>query len=307
MGLTGTPTGNSLMDLWAEMFLLDQGERLGRFIGRYRASYFTPGYISPQGGAIFDYKPREGATEAITAQIADITVSMKAADYLELPEQIETDLWVDLPGKAKTAYREMEKEALLSIDDGDITALNAAAVLTKLTQIANGFIYDEDHTAHRIHDAKAEALAELVEQADGNVLAFYEFRDDVGTIQKRVPECRVLETEKDIDDWNHGRIHVLLAHPASVGYGLNLQGGGHTIVWYGLTWSLEQYLQANARLHRQGQTKPVLVYRLLAKDTVDAQIAESLVRKDATQEAVLNILKRRKESWNDQEKRRGTP
>ena len=276
VGLTGTPTGNSLMDLWAEMFLLDQGERLGRFIGRYRASYFTPGYISPQG-AIFDYKPREGATEAITAQIADITVSMKAADYLELPEQIETDLWVDLPGKAKTAYREMEKEALLSIDDGDITALNAAAVLTKLTQIANGFIYDEDHTAHRIHDAKAEALAELVEQADGNVLAFYEFRDDVGTIQKRV------------------------------GYGLNLQGGGHTIVWYGLTWSLEQYLQANARLHRQGQTKPVLVYRLLAKDTVDAQIAESLVRKDATQEAVLNILKRRKESWNDQEKRRGTP
>lgn len=218
-----------------------------------------------------------------------------AADYLELPEQIETDFWVDLPGKARMAYREMEKEALLSLDDGAITALNAAAVLTKLTQIANGFAYDEEHMAHRIHDAKAEALAELVEQADGNVLVFYEFRDDIGAIQKRVPECRVLETEKDIDDWNHGRVRVLLAHPASVGYGLNLQAGGHIIAWYGLTWSLEQYLQANARLHRQGQTKPVLVYRILAKDTVDAQIAESLTRKDAAQEAVLNILKRRRE------------
>ncbi len=293
VGLTGTPAANSLMDLWAEIGLLDNGERLGWFIGRYREAYFRAAWISPSG-IVYKYTPKRGALEAITKRINDITISMKAEDYLELPDEIDSVIEVELPDKAKKSYKKMEREALLELDDEQITALNAAAVVSKLTQISNGFIYDENGNAIRIHDAKTDALKEVIEQADGPVLVFYEFKEDAEHLMEAIPGARPLHTESDIKAWNDGKIPVLLTHPASAGYGLNLQDGGHVIVWYGLTWSLEQYLQANARLHRQGQKKPVLVYRLLAKGTVDQEILESLDRKDATQSAVLDILKKRR-------------
>lgn len=293
VGLTGTPAANSIMDLWAEIGLLDGGERLGRFIGRYREAYFRAAWVSPSG-IVYKYTPKRGALEAITKRISDITISMKAADYLELPDEIDSVIEVDLPEKAKAAYQKMEREALLQLEDEQITALNAAAVVSKLAQISNGFIYDEDRKALRIHTAKTEALKEIIEQAGGPVLVFYEFKEDAEHLMEAIPGARPLHTESDIKAWNDGKIPVLLTHPASAGYGLNLQDGGHTIVWYGLTWSLEQYLQANARLHRQGQHKPVLVYRILAKGTVDQQILESLDKKDATQNAVLEILKKRR-------------
>ena len=211
-----------------------------------------------------------------------------------LAEQIDSTVGVDLPERAEKLYRTMEREALLQMEDTEISALSAAAVMTKLTQIANGFVYDDTHQATRIHEAKTEALQEIIEQADGPVLVFYEFKEDAEHLLQEIDGAVKLDTEDDITRWNAGKIPVLLAHPASVGYGLNLQDGGHTIVWYGLTWSLEQYLQANARLHRQGQQKPVLVYRILAKGTVDQQILESLDKKDATQNAVLEILKKRR-------------
>ena len=293
VGLTGTPAANSLMDLWAEIRLLDNGERLGRFIGRYRSAFLRPAKMGPQG-VVYQYSPRPGAMQEITNRISDITVSMKASDYLMLPEQIDSTVGVDLPERAEKLYRTMEREALLQMEDTEISALSAAAVMTKLTQIANGFVYDDTHQATRIHEAKTEALQEIIEQADGPVLVFYEFKEDAEHLLQEIDGAVKLDTEDDITRWNAGKIPVLLAHPASVGYGLNLQDGGHTIVWYGLTWSLEQYLQANARLHRQGQQKPVLVYRILAKGTVDQQILESLDKKDATQNAVLEILKKRR-------------
>lgn len=292
VGLTGTPAANSLMDLWAEMRLIDQGERLGRFIGNYRNAYFRPGFIAPSG-VVYKYVPNRGALEQITKRIADITISLKAEDYLQMPDQIDSVIEVDIPKKARDAYSKMEREAFLRIDRDQITALNAAAVISKLTQISNGFVYGEDHKPIRIHDAKTQALEEIIEQADGPVLVFYEFQEDAGHLVEAIG-AEILKTEADISKWNRGEVPVMLAHPASVGYGLNLQEGGHTIVWYGLTWSLEQYLQANARLHRQGQQRPVLVYRILARDTVDRQILESLDRKDATQSAVLEILKNRR-------------
>lgn len=292
VGLTGTPAANSLMDLWAEMRLIDQGERLGRFIGNYRNAYFRPGFVAPSG-VVYKYVPNRGALEQITKRIADITISLKAEDYLQMPDQIDSVIEVGIPKKARDAYSKMEREAFLQFDRDQITALNAAAVISKLTQISNGFVYGEDHKPIRIHDSKTQALEEIIEQADGPVLVFYEFQEDAEHLADALG-AEILKTEADISKWNKGEVPVMLAHPASVGYGLNLQEGGHTIVWYGLTWSLEQYLQANARLHRQGQQKPVLVYRILARDTVDRQILESLDRKDATQSAVLEILKNRR-------------
>lgn len=301
VGLTGTPASNSLLDLWSEIYLLDMGERLGKFVTHYRNAYFRPSYISPQG-AVYSYVPRHGAMEQITARIADITISMKASDYIELPDQIETDIFVELPDPAKRIYRKMEKDMLVELDGEGVCALSAAACVAKLGQMANGFAYGEDKNQHPIHTAKLDALREIVEQAaesGESVLVFYEYVHDADTINEALHKqviIRQLQSEIDIVLWNRGEIGVLLAHPASVGYGLNLQQGGHVIVWYGLTWSLEQYLQANARLHRQGQEKPVVVYRILAKGTVDEQIAASLTRKDTTQNAVLEILKQRREA-----------
>ena len=292
VGLTGTPAANSLMDLWAEMYLLDRGERLGRTITAYRSDYFVPAYGS--GSVVYKWKPRRGALEAITRLIADITVSMRAEDYLELPDLIESTISVELDDKARKAYETMERDCLLPFEDDEVTAFDAAAVMQKLLQLANGFVYDQDHGARQIHEAKMEALDELIEAADGPVLVYYNFTADRDRILKAYPDARMLSSDQDIKDWNDGRVRILVAHPASAGYGLNLQDGGHIMVWMGLPWSLEQYLQAVARLQRQGQKHPVMVYHILASGTVDEQVSKSLQTKDVTQETLLTILKERK-------------
>ena len=296
VGLTGTPAANSLMDLWAEIFLLDRGERLGRTITGYRAEYFMAAYGS--GSVVYKWKPRRGALETITKKIADITVSMRAEDYLELPDLIESDIRVELDDKARRAYESMERDCLLPFEDEEITAFDAAAVMSKLLQLSNGFIYDLDHGAREIHEEKMDALEELIEAADSPVLIYYIFTHDRDRILKRYPEARVLTSDADIRDWNDGKIPVLVAHPASAGYGLNLQDGGHIMIWMGLPWSLEQYQQAVARLQRQGQQHPVMVYHILASGTVDEQVAKSLQSKDMTQNTLMEILKDRKKEVN---------
>lgn len=293
VGLTGTPAANSLMDLWAEIFLLDRGERLGRTITSYRSNWFTPAY--GMGAVVYKWKPRRGALEEITRRISDITVSMRAEDYLELPDLIESVISVELDPKARQAYDRMERDCLLALDDDtEISAFDAAAVMSKLLQISNGFIYDEEHGHRDIHEAKMDALDELIEAADSPVLIYYIFTADRDRILKAYPDARLLLSDQDIRDWNDGRIPILVAHPASAGYGLNLQDGGHVMIWYGLPWSLEQYQQAVARLQRQGQSYPVMVYQILAAGTVDEQVSRSLQAKDTTQSTLMAILKDRK-------------
>ena len=292
VGLTGTPAANSLMDLWAEMYLLDRGERLGRTLTAYRGNWFRPGYMN--GPVVYKWEPRRGALEDITKRIADITVSMKAEDYLTLPDKIETTVSVTLDEKALKTYKVMEQESLLELEGEEIAAMDAAAVMSKLLQLANGFIYGSDHNAVHIHDAKLEALEEIVEAADSPVLVFYNFQADKDQILAKFKDARLLTNDKDIEDWNKGKVPILLAHPASAGFGLNLQDGGHIMAWYGLPWSLEQYLQAVARLQRQGQKYPVMVYHIIAAGTVDEQVARSLAAKDMTQSTMINILKERK-------------
>ena len=292
VGLTGTPAANSLMDLWAEMYLLDRGDRLGRTLTAYRNNWFTPAYGC--GPVVYKWMPRAGALTGITKRIADITVSMKAEDYITLPDRIESTVAVSLDEKAMKTYREMEQKSILEIEDDEITALSAAAVMNKLLQLANGFCYDSEHFGHRFHKAKLEALDEIIEAADSPVLVYYNFQEDKETIREQHPEAEELRNERDIERWNAGKTPLLLAHPASAGYGLNLQDGGHIIVWYGLPWSLEQFQQAEARILRQGQKYPVMIYYLIARGTVDEQVMESLHRKDATQSALIGILKERK-------------
>jgi SNF2 family DNA or RNA helicase len=295
VGLTGTPAANSLIDLWAEMYLLDRGERLGRTLTAYRGNWFRPGYSN--GPIVYKWEPRRGALEDITKRIADITVSMKAEDYLTLPDKIETTISVQLDEKAMGAYREMERESLMELEGEEIVALDAAAVMSKLLQVANGFIYDQTHRAISVHEAKLDALAEIIEAANSPVLVFYNFQADKDAILARFHDARTLENDATIEDWNRGRIRLLLAHPASAGYGLNLQDGGHIMAWYGLPWSLEQYLQAVARLQRQGQKYPVMVYHIIAKGTVDEQVVRSLSAKDVTQSALIGILNDRKQCY----------
>lgn len=295
VGLTGTPAANSLIDLWAEMYLLDRGERLGRTLTAYRGNWFRPGYSN--GPIVYKWEPRRGALEDIAKRIADITVSMKAEDYLTLPDKIETTISVQLDEKAMGAYREMERESLMELEGEEIVALDAAAVMSKLLQVANGFIYDQTHRAISVHEAKLDALAEIIEAANSPVLVFYNFQADKDAILARFHDARTLENDATIEDWNRGRIRLLLAHPASAGYGLNLQDGGHIMAWYGLPWSLEQYLQAVARLQRQGQKYPVMVYHIIAKGTVDEQVVRSLSAKDVTQSALIGILNDRKQCY----------
>ena len=294
VGLTGTPSPNGLMDLWAEIYLLDQGERLGRTIGWYRDEYFRPGMRN--GYTVYKWEPRKGAQQRIEKRISDICVSMSAEDYLELPERIDNVIPVRLSESEKHLYDQMERDQLLQLDEDEtVVAFNAAAVMSKLLQIANGAVYADGGDVIRVHDRKAEALEEIVDTTDEPVLVFYSFRHDLEVIRERLPEARTLEGPEDIAEWNAGRIRVLLAHPASVGYGLNLQEGGHVIVWYGLTWSLELYQQANARLHRQGQEKPVIVHHLIAEGTADEQVLRALQAKDTSQAALLAALKERRQ------------
>lgn len=293
VGLTGTPSPNGLMDLWAEIYLLDQGERLGRTISWYREEFFRPGMRN--GYTVYKWEPRKGAQQQIEKRISDICVSMSAADYLQLPERIDNVIPVRLTDPEKQLYDQMEADQLLQLgEDETVVALNAAAVMSKLLQIANGSVYMETGEPVRIHERKAEALAEIADTTAEPVLVFYSFRHDLETIRKWIPDAKTLQGPEDIAAWNRGEIRVLLAHPASVGYGLNLQDGGHVIVWYGLTWSLELYQQANARLHRQGQEKPVIVHHLIAEGTVDEQVMKALQEKDASQAALLAALKERR-------------
>ena len=307
VGLTGTPNPNGLMDLWAEIFCLDQGERLEKTIGRYRALYFRPGLGN--GYVTYNWRPVKGAEDEITKRISDITVSMKAEDYITLPERIDNTIKVSLPEAARKKYKALEDEHLLELfgneDDGDtettITAASAAAVMGKLLQLSGGAVYEDNGGFVEFHDEKLKALADIIDTASDSVLVFYGYRHERERLLQRFAKLKPREIRgtEDISDWNEGRVKLLIAHPASVGYGLNLQEGGHTVVWYSLPWSLELYQQANARLYRQGQTKPVIIHHLVAEGTVDEDVVESLKAKDTSQEALMAALKERKEDTSD--------
>ena len=291
VGLTGTPSPNGLMDLWAEIYLLDRGERLGTTISAYREKYFRAG--ARNGYIVYKWEPYSYSQKEIERKISDICMSMSAEDYLELPERIDNEIKIRLSEKEMKQYNQMERDQLLRIDDETVVALNAAAVMNKLLQMANGSVYADGGDVVRIHEKKLDALEEIIDTTGEPVLVFYSFRHDLEAIKKRIPDARELESSEDIARWNQGEIPVLLCHPASVGYGLNLQDGGHVIVWYGLTWSLELYQQANARLFRQGQQKAVIIHHLIAEGTVDEQVMRALQHKDTSQSALLAALKER--------------
>lgn len=290
VGLTGTPSGSGLMDLWAEFRLLDMGERLEKYISQYRNLYFTPD--KRNGMVVFSYKPLPGAEEVIYHQIADITVSMKANDYLEMPELVSVAKEVTLSEKEKKRYDELKKSLVLEFPGCEVTAANAASLTMKLSQMANGAIYTDDKNVVGIHDRKLDALEDLVESANGQpVLVAYWFKHDKDRIQKRM-EARELKEPRDFADWNAGKIPVALIHPASAGHGLNLQQGGSILIWFGLTWSLELYQQTNARLWRQGQqSRTVIIQHIVAKGTIDERILKVLEHKDGTQAALIDAVK----------------
>lgn len=290
VGLTGTPAGNGLTDLWAEFRILDLGKRLGRFITHYRNRYFLPD--KRNGMTVYSYKPLPGAEDAIYRQISDITVSMKAVDHLDMPECIFNDVTVSLSEEERQKYDTLRNDLILSLGEDEIDASNAASLSSKLSQMANGAVYGEDKTVHRIHDRKLDALEDLIEAANGKpVLVAYWYRHDLERIRARF--CvREIRTSADISDWNAGKIPVAVIHPASAGHGLNLQAGGSTLIWFGLTWSLELYLQTNARLWRQGQTaKTVVIHRIVAEGTVDELMLKALDRKEQSQNSLIDAVR----------------
>ena len=294
VGLTGTPASNGYMDLWAEMYILDRGERLGKSVTAYRNLYFYPAWGN--GHIVYRWELRDGAKKVIDYKISDMCVSMKAVDYLDMPDRIETEFYVEMTDKERGIYDKFAREHILP--DKEIVGVNAAAVQNKLLQIANGFAYDDEGGAHRIHNHKLDALEELIESAGGeNVLLYYSFIADKEAILQAFPQARELKSKKDVEDWNAGKIPLLVCHPASAGHGLNLQQGGHIILWFGLPWSLELYQQANARLHRQGQQKPVYIYHILTKGTHDEDVLDALKHKNTTQEELLRALKARIKEW----------
>ena len=291
IGLTGTPAPNSLLDLWSEINLLDMGQRLGRFISSYRNEYFVPDKRNQQ--IIYSYKPRKGSEELIYNKISDICVSMKACDYLKMPERIENIVEVSMDQKEAALYKKLEREMILTFEDGDIDVVNAAALSNKLLQMANGAVYDEFKAVKSIHSKKLEALEDLIEAANGKpVLIFYAYKHDKERISGRFKVTEIL-TSEDISKWNEGKIPIAIAHPASVGHGLNLQAGGSTVIWFGLTWSLELYQQANARLWRQGQKNTVVIHHIICKGTIDEDVIKSLNKKESGQAALLNAVKAR--------------
>lgn len=291
VGLTGTPSSNGLMDLWAEFRLLDMGHRLGRFIGRYREDYFVPDKRNQQ--MVFSYKPKPGAEEDIYRKISDITISMKNTDHLKLPELVMNEITVKLPDKEMDYYRILQQELVLSLKGKKIDAINAAALSGKLLQMANGAVYDEDGGVVEIHNRKLDALEDLIEAANGKpVLIAYWFKHDLERILKRFP-AEELSSTGSIKRWNKGEIPVAVIHPASAGHGLNLQAGGSTLVWFGLTWSLELYLQTNARLWRQGQKDTVVIHHIITEGTIDEDVMRALKRKDKTQTALIEAVKAR--------------
>ena len=290
VGLTGTPSSNGLMDLWAEFRLLDMGKRLGRFITHYRDEFFLPD--KRNGMQIFSYKPKPGAENEIYRRIGDITISMRSTDFLRMPECVMNTVPVVLNKAERAKYDSLKRDLILRLNGIEIDAVNAASLSGKLCQLANGAIYDEDKRTLNFHDRKLDALEDLIEGANGKpVLIAYWFKHDLARIQKRF-EVRELKGSKDITDWNAGNIPVAVIHPASAGHGLNLQAGGSTMVWFGLTWSLELYQQTNARLWRQGQqADTVIIHHIITRDSIDEQIMDSLHRKDKTQTALIAAVK----------------
>ena len=298
VGLTGTPTSNGLMDLWAEIGILDGGERLGRFIGRFRDAYFKPGSMNPSTGVVFSYIPRPGAEEQIYDRISDMTISMKALDYLDMPECVYVNHEVQMSGPERKLYDQLKTDLIIPTEDGDIDAANAASLSNKLLQMSNGAVYDENGDARSIHSRKLEMLEDLIEAANGQpVLIAYWFKHDRQRILDHLTAAgyapRDIKESDDIKDWNEGKIDVALIHPASAGHGLNIQEGGHILIWFGLTWSLELYQQTNARLWRQGQKDTVTIHHIVTKDTVDEDVLAALASKDVTQEKLIAAVKAR--------------
>ena len=289
VGLTGTPSTNGLMDLWSEFRLLDLGKRLGRFITHYRDEFFLPD--KRNGQQIFTYKPKPGAEVEIYRRISDITISMKSTDYLYMPECIMNEVIVALSPAEQEVYNRMKQDLVVQLQDSEIDAINAAALSNKLCQMANGAVYGDDKQTIGFHDRKLDALEDLLEAANGNpVLIAYWFRHDLERIRRRF-SVREIKTSRDIFDWNAGKIPVAVIHPTSAGHGLNLQAGGSTLIWFGLTWSLELYQQTNARLWRQGQQNTVVIHHIITKGTIDEQIMIALQRKDKTQAALIHAVK----------------
>lgn len=291
VGLTGTPSSNGLMDLWAEFRVLDLGKRLGRYITHYRNEYFLPD--KRNGAVIFSYKPQPNAEERIYRRLADMTISMKSTEHLKMPELILNDLEINLGEEDQIKYKKFKKEMVMTIQEKEIDAINAASLSNKLIQLANGSIYDEDKKFYEVHNKKLDKLEEIIESANGKpVLVAYWFKADKERIEKRF-KVREIKTADDIKQWNKGMIDLALIHPASAGHGLNLQSGGSTLVWFSLTWSLELYQQTNARLYRQGQKDTVVIHHLITKNTIDEDIMKSIKRKDKTQEALMKAVKAR--------------
>lgn len=300
VGLTGTPASNGLMDLWAEVFLIDKGERLGRFIGRYREAYFRPAGLNPYTGVVFGYEPLPGAEERIYEKISDIAVSMKALDYLDMPQFITATHMVEMSRREKKIYDEMRKELIVTVEGEEIDAANAASLSGKLLQMANGAVYGDGGNPVRIHDRKLFMLEDLIEQANGqNVLVAYWFRHDHDRIVEHLRgkgyRPRDIREDSDIADWNSGKIQVGLISPASAGHGLNIQKGGHILIWFSLIWSLEMYQQTNARLWRQGQKEVVTAHHIVCRDTVDEDVLNALEQKDTTQQRLIAAVKARLE------------
>ena len=291
IGLTGTPAPNSLLDLWPQMYLLDMGERLGRFIGGYRDRFFKPDKRNKE--IIFSYKPRDGAEESIYQLINDICISMKAVDFLDMPDKISNRIEVSMDKKEKELYEEFKREMIITLKGDEIDAINAAGLSNKLLQMANGAVYGENKKVVSIHDKKLDALEDLIEAANGKpLLVAYWYKHDLERISKRF-DVRIIQTTEDIDDWNAGEIPVALIHPASAGHGLNLQDGGSTIIWFGLTWSLELYQQLNARLWRQGQKNTVVIQHIVTNGTHDEDVMRALENKDMRQSALIAAVKAR--------------
>ena len=289
VGLTGTPSSNGLMDLWAEFRVLDLGQRLGRYITHYRNAFFCPDKRNAE--IIFSYKPLPGAEDKIYKQISDITISMKSADYLKMPECVINEVPVYLSEKEWSIYSDFRDEMVANLGDEEIDAVNAAVLSGKLLQMANGAVYDDKNKVHFIHDRKLDALEDLIEGANGKpVLVAYWYKHDLERIQKRF-SARQIKTSKDIEDWNSGNIPIAAIHPASAGHGLNLQSGGSTLIWFGLTWSLELYQQTNARLYRQGQNETVVIHHIIAKETIDEDVMAALTKKEKTQASLIDAVK----------------
>lgn len=293
--LTGTPSPNGLMDLWPQIWLLDMGERLGRTLGSYRSEFFTAGRRN--GAVVYDWIARPGARQRISKRLADISMSMQASDYLDMPDVIDGGLTLALPPDEMRDYQAFQKEQLMQLDNTDIEAVTAAALTNKLLQYTGGALYDDQHNWHEVSTAKLEALQDIVESTDESVLIYYQYQSEKDRILKMLPDAVTFTGEPELlERWNAGKIRLMLAHPASVAYGLNMQAGGHIIVWYTPTWNLELYMQANARLHRQGQTKPVVIYHLIAAGTIDERVMQALNCKNGSQAALLKHIKELRES-----------